>query len=174
MVHPVRHSFQRSNITFANRRLTPNSSPTLGFYTLKYLLSHPNAPKKVDIVDSSRVPFGLIRTGVAPDHGDVKNAQSEFTQIIEGVNASTDVRFLGGVAIGEGERVKLSDVEGHYDAVVLCHGASLSNELDLPAYKPDGSKVQSPPVVRVRDAVEWYNAASWAEEVRIGRYLDPR
>ena len=103
---------------------------------------------------------------MAPDHGDVKNAQSEFTQIIEGGNGSTGVRFLGGVAVGEGERVKLSDVEDHYDAVVLCHGASLSNELNLPAYKPDGSKVEAPPVVRVRDAVEWYNAASWAEEVR--------
>ncbi|GMH61958.1 hypothetical protein TrRE_jg13288 [Triparma retinervis] len=127
-----------------------------GFYTLKYLLSHPSPPKIVDLVDSSRVPFGLIRTGVAPDHGDVKNAQSEFTQIIEGGNGSTGVRFLGGVAVGEGERVKLSDVEDHYDAVVLCHGASLSNELNLPAYKPDGSKVEAPPVVRpgFREVVE--------------------
>eukprot|EP00520_Triparma_pacifica_P003641 CAMPEP_0118660636 /NCGR_PEP_ID=MMETSP0785-20121206/15804_1 /TAXON_ID=91992 /ORGANISM="Bolidomonas pacifica, Strain CCMP 1866" /LENGTH=485 /DNA_ID=CAMNT_0006553927 /DNA_START=150 /DNA_END=1604 /DNA_ORIENTATION=- len=146
-----------------------------GFYTLKYLLSHPTPPKRVDIVDSSPIPFGLIRTGVAPDHGDVKNAQNEFTQIYNNVDTSvTKVRFVGGVAVGEDEKVKLSDVEQHYDAVVLCHGASLSNELNnLPVYGPDGSPVSpGPAILQVRDVVEWYNAASWAEDPGFGLARD--
>jgi len=136
-------------------------------YTLKFLLSHPNPPTKVDIVDSSPVPFGLIRTGVAPDHGEVKNVLNDFTQVFESaptVAPGTEVRFIGGVKVGPKSSVSLSDLETHYDAIVLCHGAGLSNELELPAYKPDGSSVPCPPVLRVRDAVEWYNAASWADE----------
>lgn len=43
-----------------------------GFYTAeKMLKAHPRA--QVDIIDRLPTPFGLVRSGVAPDHPETKN-----------------------------------------------------------------------------------------------------
>jgi adrenodoxin-NADP+ reductase len=46
-----------------------------GFYTTKYLLKA--SPKiSVDLVDTLPTPYGLVRSGVAPDHPEVKSVQN--------------------------------------------------------------------------------------------------
>jgi len=37
----------------------------------------------VDVYDKMPFPFGLVRTGVAPDHQDVKKVTKEFTKVGE-------------------------------------------------------------------------------------------
>jgi hypothetical protein len=52
-----------------------------GFYVTKYLLKAlPPASATIDILDRLPTPFGLVRSGVAPDHPEVKAAQIDFEQ----------------------------------------------------------------------------------------------
>ena len=71
----------------------------------------------VDVFDRLPVPFGLIRSGVAPDHQSIKAVAKRY----EGVAQSDNVRFLGNVTIGSD--VTVAELEGLYDAVVLATGA---------------------------------------------------
>ena len=51
-----------------------------GFYTAKYLLAaHPGV--HIDVVDALPTPYGLVRSGVAPDHPEVKNVENDFEQV---------------------------------------------------------------------------------------------
>ena len=58
-----------------------------GFYTAKYLhsslssQSDINLNVNIDILDALPTPFGLVRSGVAPDHPEVKNVQHDFTAL---------------------------------------------------------------------------------------------
>ena len=66
-----------------------------GFYTAQQILKlHPNV--LVDVLERLPVPFGLVRFGVAPDHQDVKNVISTFTQTAQ----NTRCRFIGNVSVG--------------------------------------------------------------------------
>lgn len=42
-----------------------------GYYAIAALLKHPNFQFDVTILDKQFSPFGLVRTGVAPDHPEV-------------------------------------------------------------------------------------------------------
>jgi NADPH-dependent glutamate synthase beta subunit-like oxidoreductase len=56
-----------------------------GFYVTKYLLKAlPPASATIDILDRLPTPFGLVRSGVAPDHPEVKAAQLDFEQASKG------------------------------------------------------------------------------------------
>src|SRR6056297_1255199 len=52
-----------------------------GFYVAKYLLKELGPGATVDVMDSLPTPFGLVRTGVAPDHPEVKAVQSDFEKV---------------------------------------------------------------------------------------------
>ena len=52
---------------------------------------------RIDIFDRLPVPYGLIRTGVAPDHQSIKAVSRRY----EAVALSDNVRFVGNVTIGE-------------------------------------------------------------------------
>merc|ERR1712238_21005 len=68
-----------------------------GCYTAKYLLleggrsnmRHSNTTTNnilhfdIDIIDRLPTPYGLVRNGVAPDHPEVKNVQSDFDQLFD-------------------------------------------------------------------------------------------
>ena len=43
-----------------------------------------SVPKcRVDLIDRNPHPFGLIRTGVAPDHQAMKKIENDFSQVLE-------------------------------------------------------------------------------------------
>lgn len=63
--------------------------------------------------------LGLVRSGVAPDHPEVKSVQEDFTQVA----TSMRVKFLGNVSVGED--ISLPQLARHYDAVVLAYGAKV-------------------------------------------------
>ena len=117
-----------------------------GFYTTKYLLS--SVPDStVDLYDRLPTPFGLVRSGVAPDHQDVKAVQSDFENVA--LEAKHRFNFYGNINVGED--VTLSDLQSRYHAVVMCYGAGSDRSLGIPGEHLEG-------VHSARSVVNWYNS----------------
>jgi len=53
-----------------------------GFSMAKLLLKKINN-SKIDIFERNPHPFGLVRTGIAPDHTKIKNIQNDFIKTLE-------------------------------------------------------------------------------------------
>ncbi|CAN4108324.1 unnamed protein product [Withania somnifera] len=88
-----------------------------GFYTVdKILKAHEGA--EVDIVDLLPTPFGLVRSGVAPDHPETKVAQNRHCS------------FIGNVSLGAS--IFLAELHELYDSVVLSYGAESDQALGIP------------------------------------------
>jgi len=91
-------------------------------------------------------PFGLIRTGVAPDHQDVKKVLKEFTKVGEHKNFS----FYGNVEVGTDISVK--ELRKLYSAVILAYGAEGDKRLWL-----EGEDTFKG-IYAARAIVNWYNS----------------
>ena len=99
----------------------------------------------MDLVDKLPTPFGLVRSGVAPDHPEVKSVQNDFTDIANDPRVS----FLGNVQVGKD--ISLSELRKHYNAVVLAYGSDEDRRLGL--HKEESLKH----VDSARAFVNWYN-----------------
>ncbi|QCI92267.1 FAD-dependent oxidoreductase [Novosphingobium sp. EMRT-2] len=108
------------------RHIAIIGSGPAGYYTAEAALKQWGEDVKVDIFDRLPVPFGLIRTGVAPDHQSIKGVSRRYEQTA----LSDNVRFVGNVTIGQD--VSIEELGGFYDAVVLATGAPRDRPLDLP------------------------------------------
>ena len=62
-----------------------------GYYTAETLQKAEDIA--VDVIDRLPVPYGLIRTGVAPDHQSIKAVSRRY----EGTALADNVRFVGHV-----------------------------------------------------------------------------
>lgn len=103
-------------------------------------------PLEIDVLEGLPTPFGLVRSGVAPDHPETKNAENGFSQTIEGNRGV--VRWLGNVRVGRD--VSVEGLLEAYDAVVLAHGAEGDASLHVPNESARG-------VLPARRFVWWYN-----------------
>lgn len=129
-----------------------------GFYTTQKLLRDPRI--KVDIYEKLPVPFGLVRYGVAPDHGDVKNVINTFTSV-----ANHDrVNFYGNVSLGQD--IRLDDLIEAYHAVVLCYGSAQDKMLNIPG--ENESKI----LVSARNFVGWYNGVPEDKDLKLNLDCD--
>src|SRR3546814_3459598 len=97
------------------RHLAVVGSVPAGYYTSEALQQADDI--SVDVIDRLPVPYGLIRTGVAPDHQSIKAVSRRY----EGVALTDNVRFVGHVSVGSD--VTIDELVGLYDAVVLATGA---------------------------------------------------
>lgn len=79
---------------------------------------------QIDIFDRLPTPFGLLRSGVAPDHQITKNLTKQLARTFERPN----VRFIGNLEIGRD--IQLESLKQHYDAVVLATGAQQDKQLE--------------------------------------------
>ncbi|CAI5744043.1 unnamed protein product [Peronospora destructor] len=125
------------------RRVCVVGSGPAGFYATKYLLKE-YAGAQVDMLEALPTPFGLVRSGVAPDHPEVKSVMNDFNMVA----ADTRFRFLGNVRVGED--VTLAEVQQHYHAVVLAYGTAGDHKLEVPGENLKG-------VMSARTFVNWYN-----------------
>jgi ferredoxin/flavodoxin---NADP+ reductase len=112
-----------------------------GFYASEKLLA---AGFEVDLLDALPTPFGLVRSGVAPDHPSIKSV----TRVYEKTAAKPGFRFFGGVALGE--HVSRAELLERYHAVVYAFGTSEDNRLGIAGEDRPGSY----PATRF---VAWYN-----------------
>ena len=108
------------------RHIAIIGSGPAGYYTAEAAQKQWGDEVRVDVFDRLPVPYGLIRTGVAPDHQSIKAVSNRY----EKVALSDNVRFVGNVSIGED--VTIEELQGLYDAVVLATGAPHDRPLGLP------------------------------------------
>ena len=99
------------------RHIAIIGSGPAGYYTAEAAQKQWGDEVRVDIFDLLPVPFGLIRTGVAPDHQSIKGVSKRY----ESTALLDNVRFVGNVTVGED--VSIAELQQLYDAVVLATGA---------------------------------------------------
>ncbi|TGX43465.1 pyridine nucleotide-disulfide oxidoreductase [Sphingomonas naasensis] len=126
------------------RHIAVIGSGPAGYYTAEACQKTFGEEVRVDIIDRLPVPFGLIRTGVAPDHQSIKGVSRRY----EAVALTDNVRFVGNVTIGKD--VAIDELLDLYDAVVLATGAPHDRPLDIPG-------ATLPGVVGSAAFVGWYN-----------------
>ncbi len=114
-----------------------------GLYTADELLRHPEIDT-VDVYDRLRTPHGLVRHGVAPDHGSTKRV----TELFAAIESQPGFHYRLGVDVGTD--VTLAQLRSEYHAVVYAVGASHDKQLGIGGEHLDGS-------LGATDLVGWYN-----------------
>lgn len=126
------------------RHIAIIGSGPAGYYTAEAAQKLWGDGVRVDVVDRLPVPYGLIRTGVAPDHQAIKGVSRRY----EATARSGNVRFMGNVAVGRD--VSIPELVRLYDAVVLATGAPADRPLGIPGDDLPG-------VIGSAAFVGWYN-----------------
>ncbi|AJP72148.1 FAD-dependent oxidoreductase [Sphingomonas hengshuiensis] len=126
------------------RHIAVIGSGPAGYYTAEACQKRFGEDVRVDILDRLPVPFGLIRTGVAPDHQSIKGVSRRYAAVA----LTENVRFVGNVTIGQD--VSVEELVSLYDAVVLATGAPRDRALDVPG-------ADLPGVIGSAAFVGWYN-----------------
>jgi len=126
------------------RHIAIIGSGPAGYYTAEAAQKQWGDDVRVDIFDMLPVPYGLIRTGVAPDHQSIK----AVTRRYEGVALNNNVQFAGNILIGKD--ISVDELMALYDAVVLATGAPHDRKLDIPGEDLPG-------VMGSAEFVGWYN-----------------
>ena len=115
-----------------------------GYYTAEACQKRFGADVHIDIIDRLPVPFGLIRSGVAPDHQSIKAVSRRY----EAIALSETVRFAGHVSVGTD--VTIPELQTLYDAVVIATGAPRDTPLAI-------AGADLPGVIGSAAFVGWYN-----------------
>lgn len=108
------------------RHIAIIGSGPAGYYTAEAAQKQWGDDVRVDVFDLLPVPYGLIRTGVAPDHQSIKGVSRRY----ESTALSDNVRFVGNVMIGRD--ITVPELQGLYDAVVFATGAPNDKPLGIP------------------------------------------
>ena len=119
---------------------------------LKFADSDDDADVRVDMLEMLPTPWGLVRSGVAPDHPKIKSISAQF----EKTALDPRFRFFGNIVVGE--HVQADELAEHYDAVIYAVGAQSDRSLNIPGEDLPGS-------VAAVDFVGWYNAHPHFEEM---------
>jgi ferredoxin--NADP+ reductase len=99
----------------------------------------------IDMIERLPTPWGLVRSGVAPDHPKIKTVSKVFEKIAKEPN----FRLFANVELGKD--ISLKDLRDQYDAVVLATGASRGRKLGIPGEDLINS-------ISAADFVPWYNS----------------
>jgi ferredoxin--NADP+ reductase len=107
---------------------------------------------RVDMLEMLPTPWGLVRSGVAPDHPKIKSISAQFDKTA----GDPRFRFFGNIAVGE--HVQPDELAERYDAVIYAVGAQSDRPLGIPGEELAGS-------VAAVDFVGWYNAHPHFEQM---------
>jgi ferredoxin--NADP+ reductase len=129
-------------------RIAVVGSGPAGFYAAGHLLKQSGADDaaaiEVDMLERLPTPWGLVRSGVAPDHPKIKSV----TRVYEKTAAHPRFRYFGNVTFGE--HVSREDLLEHYHAIVYATGSPLDRPLGIPGEELPGSHAAT-------EFVGWYN-----------------
>ncbi|MBF8268399.1 MAG: FAD-dependent pyridine nucleotide-disulfide oxidoreductase [Gammaproteobacteria bacterium] len=114
-----------------------------GFYAAEALIRSERTVK-IDLFERLPVPFGLVRSGVAPDHPKLKQA----IQVYEKIAEAPQFNFIGNVSIGRD--ISVEELARHYHAVIFTCGAESDRKLGIPGENLAGSHTAT-------EFVGWYN-----------------
>jgi ferredoxin/flavodoxin---NADP+ reductase len=119
---------------------------------LKFADATEDADVRVDMLEMLPTPWGLVRSGVAPDHPKIKSISAQF----EKTAMDPRFRFFGNIVIGD--HLQAAELAERYDAVIYAVGAQSDRSLGIPGEDLPGS-------VAAVDFVGWYNAHPHFEEM---------
>jgi ferredoxin/flavodoxin---NADP+ reductase len=128
-------------------RIAVVGSGPAGFYTAGHLLKESKedgVPIEVDMLERLPTPWGLVRSGVAPDHPKIKSV----TRVYEKTAANPRFRFFGNVELGRD--IARDELAEHYHAIVYATGSPGDRPLGIPGEELPGSHAAT-------DFVGWYN-----------------
>ena len=127
-----------------------------GYFAAASLLKLADAPEPldvhVDMLEMLPTPWGLVRSGVAPDHPKIKSISAQF----EKTASHPRFRFFGNLVVGE--HVQAGELAERYDAVIYAVGAQSDKPLRIPGEDLTGS-------VAAVELVGWYNAHPHFEQM---------
>jgi ferredoxin/flavodoxin---NADP+ reductase len=99
----------------------------------------------IDMIERLPTPWGLVRSGVAPDHPKIKTVAKTFEKIASQPN----FRLFANIEMGTDFTVE--ELQENYDAVVIATGTALGKKLGIPGEDLPGS-------ISSATFVPWYNA----------------
>ena len=99
----------------------------------------------IDMIERLPTPWGLIRSGVAPDHPKIKTVSKVFEKIAK----ENGFRLFANVELGKD--ISLKDLREAYDAVVLATGSTTGRKLGI-----KGEDLSN--CISAADFVPWYNS----------------
>ena len=108
----------------------------------------------IDMIERLPTPWGLVRSGVAPDHPKIKTVSKVFEKIAK----EDGFRLFANVELGKD--VLLKDLREAYDAVVLATGSTTGRKLGI-----KGEDL--PNCLSAADFVPWYNAHPDFTDVKV-------
>jgi ferredoxin--NADP+ reductase len=115
-----------------------------GFYAAGQLLAVEEPQFAVDLYDRLPTPYGLVRSGVAPDHPKIKSV----TRAYDKTSQHERFRFFGHVELGSD--VSREQLLEHYHVVCYTLGTSTDKRLGIPGEDLRGSHAAT-------EFVAWYN-----------------
>ncbi len=113
----------------------------------------------IDMIERLPTPWGLVRSGVAPDHPKIKTVSKVFEKIAK----TEGFRLFANVELGKD--ISLKDLRERYDAVVLATGSSKGRKLGIPGE-------ELPNCISAAEFVPWYNAHPDFINVDVDLYTD--
>lgn len=118
-----------------------------GYFAAQALQNQQNEERTfaIDMIERLPTPWGLVRSGVAPDHPKIKTVSKVFEKIA----ADPNFRLFANVEIGS--EISVAQLQEKYDAVVIATGSHLGKTLGIPGENLPGS-------LSAADFVPWYNA----------------
>jgi ferredoxin--NADP+ reductase len=99
----------------------------------------------IDMIERLPTPWGLVRSGVAPDHPKIKTVSKVFEKVANAGN----FRLFGDVDLGTD--ISIEQLKEMYDAVVIATGSAIGKKLGIPGEDLPGS-------ISCAEFVPWYNA----------------
>ena len=99
----------------------------------------------IDMLERLPTPWGLVRSGVAPDHPKIKTVSKVFEKIANHEN----FRLFANVEVGS--EITVAQLKDKYDAVIIATGSSLGKTLGIPGENLRGS-------LSAATFVPWYNS----------------
>jgi ferredoxin--NADP+ reductase len=100
---------------------------------------------EIDMIERLPTPWGLVRSGVAPDHPKIKTVSKVFEKIA----AQETFRLFANIEIGND--ISVAQLQEKYDAVIIATGLSHGKTLGIPGENLRGS-------LSAATFVPWYNA----------------
>jgi ferredoxin--NADP+ reductase len=100
---------------------------------------------EIDMIERLPTPWGLVRSGVAPDHPKIKTVSKVFEKIA----SQETFRLFANVEIGSD--ISVAQLKDRYDAVIIATGSSHGKTLGIPGENLRGS-------LSAASFVPWYNA----------------
>jgi ferredoxin--NADP+ reductase len=118
-----------------------------GYFAAQALQNQQNEDRTfaIDMIERLPTPWGLVRSGVAPDHPKIKTVSKVFEKIA----ADPNFRLFANVEIGS--EISVAQLKEKYDAVVIATGSHLGKNLGIPGEDLPGS-------LSAADFVPWYNS----------------